>query len=189
MGFSSVIRNFFYGISDNRIDKREFIFYKIVNSSVMNNTEFFEIQCINKKALFFSKLEEIIFDTDILYHFHPSQACYIGILYGKNHRDLKYAKDFSEKTRNGFLNRYGTCEIRYQTRDGLICFLNKDNKEEFVMDARDIALSDELISEFDASQAFSIGVVAGMKLQTLKYPSNRQENVNCSHKPTLRIVK
>ena len=50
------------------------------------------------------------------------------------------------------------------------------------MDPRDIALTEELISEFDAAQAFYIGLTAGIKI------NNPTKNL-APNKPYLQIVK
>ena len=55
------------------------------------------------------------------------------------------------------------------------------------MDPRDIALSEEIITEFDASQAFYIGFLAGLKINIFI------DTINSNHskikKPTLYLVK
>jgi hypothetical protein len=63
-------------------------------------------------------------------------------------------------------SRYGAYNLCYQNRKGLLCFINKKTYEEFIMDPRDIATSEELIGEFDAPQAFYIGLLAGSKMNT-----------------------
>jgi hypothetical protein len=54
------------------------------------------------------------------------------------------------------------------------------------MDPRDITLSEELISEFDAAQAFYIGLLAGLKLNN---PINKLKIFQESKKTNLWIVK
>ena len=84
-------------------------------------------------------------------------------------------------------SRYGSYKICYQDRKGDICFSNQETDEVFVMNPRDIALSEELIQEFDAAQAFYIGVFAGLKLNNATI---RRIDVSKSyHKPYLRRVK
>ena len=55
------------------------------------------------------------------------------------------------------------------------------------MDPRDIALSEELIQEFDAAHAFHIGLYAGHKMNNpIEKPCGVIKNFNRSH---LKIVK
>jgi len=56
-----------------------------------------------------------------------------------------------------------------------IAFINTKTNQDFLMDPRDIALSEELIQEFDAAQAFYIGLWAGLKL------NNTTNNKKQSH--------
>jgi hypothetical protein len=51
-----------------------------------------------------------------------------------------------------------------KNREGSICFVNISTNEKFIMDPRDIALTEQLIQEFDAAQAFYIGLFAGLKI-------------------------
>jgi hypothetical protein len=166
-------------------DKRShYIFYKIVD--VVKEGEKFKLQCINTNALFHATLTEIVYDVDILYGLHPIQACYIGIEYAKL---LKIKRSHSEVNNcqnikmNDYVEyRYGTYELCYQDRKGNVCFTNAQTSDVFLMDPRDIALSQELIQDFDATQAFHIGLFAGLKL-------NNPTKSTKSKKNHLRLVK
>lgn len=65
-------------------------------------------------------------------------------------------------------------------------FVEIETNKEFLMDPRDIALSEKLIQEFDAVQAFYIGLFSGMKLND-KTMSDINEKKQLY--PFLRIVK
>jgi len=58
--------------------------------------------------------------------------------------------------------------------------------EQFLMDPRDIALSRSLIEEFDAVQAFCIGVLAGLKFANPKIEENA---LSITKAPHLRLVE
>ncbi len=168
--------------------RANFIFYKIVDSFKENQT--YLLQCINTKATFQSNINEIVFDTDILYGLHPIQACYVGIEYSKHIKNtfLSAEKQQKQKEKIGKLSvcRYGKYNLCSQNRDGKLCFVSKTNGECFTMDPRDIALSEELINEFDASQAFFIGLNAGLKLNG---PATKQSKQKTMNAPQLRIVE
>ena len=55
------------------------------------------------------------------------------------------------------------------------------------MDPRDIALSEEIIQDFDAAQAFYLGLLAGLKLNNPA--TKRNEIQHNKEKPYLRLVK
>ncbi|MEO8400308.1 MAG: hypothetical protein ABI597_00745 [Gammaproteobacteria bacterium] len=54
------------------------------------------------------------------------------------------------------------------------------------MDARDIALSKKLITEFDATQAFYIGLLAGLKINN---PAKQNREHLNTKQPNLYLVK
>lgn len=146
------------------IEKRsEYIFYKIVNFN--EKISKYLIQYINTKATFHSSLNEIVSDTDVLYGMHPVQACYVGIEYVMNLKESNSACVHTNKTIESFLYcRYGLLYLRYMDRKQNLFFENIETKEEFYMDPRDISLSEDIINEFDAIQAFHIGFLAGLKM-------------------------
>lgn len=181
---SKFILNFF---KKNK-NKNRHVFYKIVDNI---REQDFILQCINKESAFYASLSEIVFDRDILCALHPIQACYIGIEYSKriNGSSLLVSPRInqSEKQSHHFENRYGKYSIKFQDRDGMVCFINQFNDEELFMDARDIALSKEFIEEFDATQAFHIGILAGLKINN---PSKNYSILNRNTSvPYLRVVK
>lgn len=183
------LANIFYKSRYIIDDKEKYIFYKIIDSYFLEDGEHFTIQCINKKSMFHAKISEIVFDTDILYGFHPIQACYIGMEYAKQFKtfDDRTSEKNYEAVKHNRINRYGTYALLSQDRKGDICFAKKSSPEQFIMDPRDIALSKELIVEFDASEAFYIGFLAGLKLHNpVKDSLLRQHQQKIPH---LRIVK
>jgi hypothetical protein len=180
--FTGWFYNFF---SKNRfLDiKSDFIFYKIVDSFVDDD---YMLQCINTSALFRSKIADIVFDIDILYGLHPIQACYVGLAYAKYIKQITREVEIKKIEQNDCTkystSRYGKYHLLYQNRSGELSFINVITNDYFIMDARDIALTEELISEFDASQAFYIGLIAGMKI------INPTKNIEFKQ-PYLRILK
>lgn len=182
------LSNIFYKNRHAVDDKEKYIFYKIIDSYFLEDGEHYTIQCINKKSMFNAKINEIVFDTDILCGFHPIQACYIGMEHAKQFKTLN---DPSEKNydhvKNNCISRYGIYTLLSQDRKGNICFAKKDSLEQFIMDPRDIALSKELIVEFDASEAFYIGFLAGLKLHNPV--KNSPASQHQPKKPYLRVVK
>ncbi|TLY46797.1 MAG: hypothetical protein E6K54_08060 [Gammaproteobacteria bacterium] len=146
---------------DNRAS---YIIYKIVDQ--MPDKNIFILQCINTKAIFHLPLSNIVSDGDILYSLHPIQACYVGIEYAKSIKTASFIsnKVAKKKINNQSVCRYGKYTLLFQNREKQICFLDKLTDKEFLMDPADIAISQELIQEFDASQAFYIGFLAGVKI-------------------------
>lgn len=145
--------------------KSSYIFYKIVDS--VENEEY-TLQCINTNAIFHANIYDMVFDLDILHGLHPIQACYIGIEYAKYIKrfvpPLEIKKIHNNNITKYSVSRYGCYHLCYQNRNGDLAFTNIMTDEEFIMDSRDIALSEELIGEFDSAQAFYIGLTAGIKI-------------------------
>ncbi|GGI82699.1 hypothetical protein [Legionella impletisoli] len=168
-------------------DLNDYVLYKIVDSYIDEETEYLQIQCINTKAVLSYTLTEIIYDIQVLYGLHPIQGCFIGLEYGKNLRTPKeHSNQIPPKhilTRSS-LWRYGKYNLLYQDRSGYITFESRDGSHNNVltMDPRDIALTREIITEFDVSQAFYIGVFTGLKLARLHEPKRVAQNY-------LRLVK
>lgn len=146
----------------------EYVLYKIVDSYIDEGKEYLQVQCINTKAVVNYSLIEIIYDIQTLHGLHPIQGCFIGIEYGKSLRTPK--EPSNQVPQKNFLvrssRRYGKNNLIYQDRHGFLAFESiwGSNKEILLMDPRDIALSRDIITEFDASQAFCIGVFAGLQL-------------------------
>lgn len=186
-------KNFFTNLirKSRELQKRSnYICYKIVDLSEEN--EGYILQCINTKAIFHQNIDNIVFDADILCRLHPIQACYIGIEYSKYLKESGFQNSHQENffsVRNNYSSsRYGIYQLEHQDRKGNLCFTHRLNQEHYIMDPRDIALSIELISEFDATQAFHIGVAAGLKLNNLALHISMQPT-NSSPVSYLRLVK
>lgn len=163
---AEIFSNVFNKNPKNILDhKSRYIFYKIVDS--IENEEY-TLQCINTNAVFRAKFPDIVFDVDILYGLHPIQACYIGIEYARFIKKINRPREITKIQTSNFkkysISRYGNYNLCYQNRTGDLSFINVKTNKEFVMDPRDIALTEELISEFDAAQAFYIGLTAGIKI-------------------------
>lgn len=167
--------------------QNRFILYKIVDSYLKSGVEYFKMQCINTKAVFDVLLQDIVSDADLLYGLHPIQGCYVGIEYAKVFKTE--ASGTKSQTRSSMIfsryssNRYGNKQLVYQKRDGLLGFECKISGEQSIMDPRDIALTKELIGEFDAVQAFCIGVLAG-----LKFNGRKEVSIHKSPRPSLRLI-
>ena len=179
-------------LQKTQINKNAFILYKIVDSYEVKNNEYYRVQCINTKGILQLTLEEIVFDFDILHGLHPIQGCFIGIEYAKVIKATTGEAAKSHTKSQNMLNkystsRYGKNNLIYQDRNGLLGFECSYKGGEFLMDARDIALSKELIEEFDAAQAFCIGVFAGLKFVN---PVSIHQNSDKTKKiDYLRLVK
>jgi hypothetical protein len=155
-------------LQQTRANKNAFILYKIVDSYDFKNNEYYSVQCINTKAILQLTINQIVFDLDILHGLHPIKGCFIDIEYAKviktaNCENTKSHKKSQNMFREYSMNRYGSHNLLYQDRNGLLGFEYSSKGESFLMDPRDIALTRELIEEFDAAQAFCIGVLAGLK--------------------------
>ncbi|NNM60471.1 MAG: hypothetical protein HKM04_11765 [Legionellales bacterium] len=129
-------------------------------------------------------------DIDILYGLHPVQACFLGIAYTQDNETpttvLSLDTEIAKKLNKYEYSRYGQYQLTYQQQKRLIGFICKKTQKPFLMDARDIALSQELIGEFDAIEAFIIGQEAGRQLND----SKKQAAVNSTAGKTyLRLVK
>ncbi len=69
-----------------------------------------------------------------------------------------------------------------------VCFVNRETREEFVMDPCDIVLSEALIEGFDSIQAFYLGVLAGVKMHQMEQGKARKVH-EPSRRPYLWVVK
>ena len=150
-----------------RTHENTHILYKIAGIYTEKDMEYYKLQCSNTKAIFHITIQDIVFDLNILHGLHPTQGCFIGFEYAKILKTTTKNPRFQEKQCNKLntypICRYGSHNLLYQDRKGYVGFECRNNGEQFLMDPRDIALSRELIEEFDAAQAFHIGVWAGLK--------------------------
>ena len=178
-----LIRRIFFCLSKELfpISKPNFsrdILYKIVDKNDKND---YLLQCVNSKSIFQADINEIVFDNDILYGLHPLQSCFIGIEYARHLKNFNLKKDRKEIA---YFNRsiardYGSLELKYQNRRGDICYIDSHTKEEFVMNPKEIAFSDEIIERFHAYQAFYIGLCAGLKIYALSNNVVYLEKIHC----------
>lgn len=177
-------------LKDCSKNKRTHILYKIVDSFITSQEEeFYKVQCINTKALIKISIQNLVFDFHILHGLHPVQSCFIGIEYIKiitmlNQGHHKIAKEF---VLNHSTCRYGTYNLLYQNRQGFLGFENIFSGEQFLMDPKKLALSQDFIEEFDAAQSFYIGIQAGLKFNYTSKPAvTLQNGIQFKH---LRLVK
>lgn len=171
----------------NQRSKSNYVFYKIVDFLEKQNE--YLLQCINTKAIFHATTSDIFADKTILYGLHPLQSCYIGIEYAQL---LKQDESLTIQYENiEALNKepdcgYGMCSIQYQDRKGKLCIINKKTKEEFILDPCEVAFSEGLLKEFDAKQAFYIGILTGIKLTST--PPEQFQNA-IKKKSHLKLIK
>lgn len=126
--FSSLLNTNFYK-KLNVDNKSSYVFYRIVDFTTESET--YALQCVNTKAVFHSKIEQIVCDTDILYNLHPLQACFVGIEFAKFLRKNENKLDnigFKKNKANFPKSRYGSFDIRFLDRKGNIAFIDKKNK-------------------------------------------------------------
>ena len=172
--FLSFKRKFSFSVKD---DISKYVFYKIVD------TDFdcgYVLQCINTKSHFNVSISDLVFDLDLLYRLHPVQACYIGLQYAafiKNHEQKSKITSYQKNDSSVF--EYGILKIKYQIRNGDICYVNTNTLDEFIMKPRDIAYEESLIDKFHAEHAFFIGFQAGIQINKMeeKLISKKPENV------------
>jgi hypothetical protein len=169
-------------VTNNEDHKTNYIFYKIVGASEKGVS--YTLQCINTNAIFSAHIMDIVMDPTLLYALHPVQACYVGMKYADFLRNTEGSLSPHDKNKNKHQwvpSRYGQYYLTHQDRKGNIGFLNKETGEASLMPPRQIALSEVLINEFDAAQAFYIGLNAAFKTTLEKSLSNKR--------PFLFVVK
>lgn len=189
--WKNILDRFFKVFQKKKVNKNIYIIYKIVDSYFINQIEYYKIQCINTKAIVQLTLEEIVCDFTFLHGLHPIQGCFVGIEYSKAFQRIGRSPHYSIKLQcilnKNCPNRYGNNNLEYQDRSGRLGFRHGSTSENFLMDPRDIALSQELIEEFDAVQAFYIGFLAGLKfVNTVARQSNLHTIKKVAH---LRLVE
>lgn len=144
--------------------RRKYIFYRIVDSK----SEKYFLQTINTKVIIKLNIFEIVNDRDILFALHPIQACYIGIRYSMlSNKPFDYDRDS--------IFRYGKYRLCSTDRKGHLSFECRKTHKKFTMNPCDIARSKEYIEEFDAVQAFLIGVNAGPRIKKFNSEIKRPE--------------
>jgi hypothetical protein len=166
----------------------KYIFYRII--AVDQSMQKYTLQCINTRSIFYASLADIVFDKNIIYRLHPIQACYMGIEYSKSLEkgSISIPKNYSD-THNPFITSHGTYRLRYQDRKSNLCFVNHKTGEEFMMNPCDIILSEALIDGFDATQAFHIGLLAGIKMLDTGRRRELCKLYNQPRRPYLWLVK
>ncbi len=174
--FARVVRSWTQRSTNN--EKSEFIFYKIVDLS--KDGKRYLMQCLNTHGMFYSNLNEIVADLNILYGLHPVQACYIGIEYIMQ---LKFEFPLYE-----LQSRYGLYQLSHFDRRNNIGFLNKKTLKDFSMPVEKIVFSEPIIGEFDAIEAFYIGLIAG---ESIANTNNAvlSSMPNKGKQPYLRVIK
>jgi hypothetical protein len=162
-----------------------FVCYKIIDCTQEQD---YLLQCINTKAILQVTLEGIVSDATLLHRLHPLQACYIGIEYAKylNASGKRFSgSSMLSKLDYTLLHRYGKYVVNYQDRQGILCFTDVKNDRKYYMEAQDIALSKSLMTEFDATQAFYIGILTGLKITDLLQQKTANKFLG---RPRLRVI-
>lgn len=146
------------------VNMSNYIFYKIVDS--LPDSSIYCIQCINTSVIFRMDISTLLSEMHIVLGLHPIQACYIGIEYAKyldsfkmnEASNLMYSMDLND-------NRYGRYQLQYLDRKGNVIFECNKTEKVISLNPTEIALSKALIQEFDAAQAFYIGLLSGLKMK------------------------
>ncbi len=162
-------------------NKRELnILYRVVE--VSEDFHLLAVHRINTKAIIKMTIQELVYDKDILYGLHPYQACFVGLQYAEiiKAKTSNLAPDTITSLYDYCQTRYGKYQIIEQTRNKDIIFQNTITNQIHTMEPRDVALSEEIISEFDAIQSFYIGLLAGLRIN---------KPITKHKKPVLRIVR
>lgn len=148
-------------------NRNDYIVHTITNIYKAEGVDHYKLQNLATRIIKNLTLQEIVSNPEILNGLHPMQGCLIGIEYAKILRIGGMNQGMNEKRHEKFtspVHRYGNNKVLYQDRKGLVGFECRENKQQFLMDPREIALSRKLIEEFDVSQSFYIGLWAGIKL-------------------------
>lgn len=165
----------------------KYIFYRIID--VDPSMEKYTLHCINTRMVFCIKLADMIADENIIYRLHPTQACYIGMEYAKIFKGQKSIPmpNYPDASHSLSVPR-GIYYLCYQDRKNNLCFMCYKTKKEFIMDPRDIVLSEALIEGFNTIQAFYIGFLAGLKMHDAQEGDRFQRHEKL-RRPYLWLVK
>jgi len=141
------------------------------------------ISCRRKNAILVSTIEDIGHDQYIINYLPPHQACWIGYYFGKNWFLNKMAQQKTNSSESQYPNHQDSnYKIIYQNRRGELIYQNSYDGFVYTMDPIELAKS-KTITLFNASQAFYIGFLAGLKSTK---DVNKKLNIN---KPILKLVK
>lgn len=157
-----MLTKFFLAKKAHTLDS--FIFHKIVDELPSGNLL---LHCINTGATFDMSAIEIAFDLSVLKSLHPTQACYIGLECSSAKKWAKIKSKLQNRY-DSFMPRYGKLNLNYTTRNGYIGFIDVVKNESHCMYSKDLALSNDIMKEFDAINAFYIGFVAGQHINRSK---------------------
>lgn len=179
----------FSGVSTRKSD---YFIYRISNY----DNFIIKFQCINSRVEFSLHLESIIRRKDVLYRLNPLNSCFLGLEYEKYSQlnNIKKSDEIITKTEYDFLlYRYGKYKMQGKNnRTGNIIFINQENNEEMSMSPIEIVKTNELIKEFDAAQAFAIGVEAAYLQSRAEKNKNDSFNKVCHLKlaePVLNLYE
>ncbi len=187
--FLEAVKNFSEILHQAKLNARDkYVFYKIIDNQQQKYE--FVLQCANTKNIFYASIVDMVNNKSLLSGLLSEQACYIGIQYSNYIKDNSESESKLNSNWNDHLAcRYGKYKIISLSRNNKISFIDNHTGEKYQMDPRDIALTQSLINEFDAMQAFYIGFLAGLKLKnpinsTTSFDSEQQKKYQ-----HLRLVK
>jgi hypothetical protein len=147
--------------------------YRIVD----NDGEYYILQCVTLRTTFKLKMEELANNAGIVSNLSSEQACYVGIKHAQNF-DMRRSANYVK-----LLSRKGRYKICYEAKNKDICFIDLREKLEYIMDPRSIAFNPNILREFDPTQCFYIGYLAG-KRSCENRPINKIKTA-----PFLRLVE
>ena len=166
------------------------ILYTLLDAFIEEEVLYYKIQPINKSNIFMVKLEDLVFDTTILWGLTPFEASCVGIEYAAFFYNKKTAGGITKQPKiSQYMRcRYGSYELLFQNRTGQLVFMHRSSLHYFMMVPEAIAFSKELIEEFDAAQAFYIGLLAGLKLNRLPRSTQKRVPLQTEY-PHLHVIK
>jgi hypothetical protein len=126
-------------------------------------THEFIVRCLQSKTVFCRTLPELALDLTLIYQLSPTQSCSLGLECGEYLNDITPTNpsDATEISPGIFV-------IQYQDREGNICYLNRITQQISTMKPEKLAFSSRLITQFNAAQAFYIGLSVGIKRRRMK---------------------
>ncbi len=140
------------------------IVQKLIN--IKPNTDKYLLKCL--KIGIFARILRLPSNLEVLRILHPLDACLIGKAYAQFINTNKepeltqeYLRHKSPKPEKVLANY----KLWYRDRQGNICFFNQSTGEAFLMDPVKITQTEKFIYNFDAADAFYIGLYAELKVK------------------------
>lgn len=169
-------------IAFKKIDR---VHYRL--SSVDSENQTLILHVIRKNIFIKQTFAEIIANPALISGFHPEEACWIGIYYGKALHSAAQGKTHLKNIKNAcylLRHHHGSYKIMSEHRDGKITCLHTKTRETVCVDPLSIAKDSIFIRQFDSAQACYIGLLVGIKIDK---GENKGESLSSA--PFLRLVK